>query len=166
MTPPAPGLVLATAADLERLLPLVAAYHAYEGIGFDDDTRRRVLGPLLEGPQLGRVWLITLGGELAGYVAVCFGYSIEFRGRDAFLEEVFVVERHRGKGVGGAALEQVCHECAVLGVHALHLEVARDNGAARRLYAGAGFEARQRYHLMTRRLACGAPDAAAGGSGR
>ncbi|MFT4582507.1 MAG: ribosomal protein S18 acetylase RimI-like enzyme [Gammaproteobacteria bacterium] len=39
-----------------------------------------------------------------------------------------------------------------MNIAALHLEVARSNARAARLYAAAGFEARSQYHLMTRRL--------------
>ncbi|MND01650.1 hypothetical protein D3C83_207260 [compost metagenome] len=39
---------------------------------------------------------------------------------------------------------------AALEIRKLHLEVARDNAPARRLYAKAGFVAREKYVLMSR----------------
>ena len=40
-------------------------------------------------------------------------------------------------------------EARRLDIRALHLEVARDNQRARRLYASAGFAAREQYFLMS-----------------
>jgi ribosomal protein S18 acetylase RimI-like enzyme len=52
--------------------------------------------------------------------------------------------------MGSEVLNALLPALGAHGVKALHLEVARDNDAARRLYARAGFESRDRYSLMTR----------------
>ena len=143
-------LAQATPADVEELLPLVRAYHDFEGIHSTDSNRRRALRPLLEeDSKVGRVWWIVEAGKRVGYLVLCFGYSIELGGRDAFLDELFVVPAARGRGLGTAALEAVQAKAADLGVLALHLEVAVDNPRARALYRKAGFVARERFHLMT-----------------
>jgi ribosomal protein S18 acetylase RimI-like enzyme len=142
----------ATLADFDRLLRLVEEFHAFEHVEQSDAIRRAALRPLLADPNLGRVWFIEHAGSAVGYVAVCFGYSIEFRGRDAFVDEVFISEAHRGRGIGGAALRELGREVEALGLKALHLEVDRDNAAARRLYESAGFRLRERYCLMSWRL--------------
>jgi ribosomal protein S18 acetylase RimI-like enzyme len=149
-------LHLATDENFARLLPLVRAYHGFEGVALDDATREAVLRPLLGESPLGRVWLAAVAGEVVGYAAICFGYSIEFGGRDAFVDELFVAAAHRGKGIGREVLSRVASEAAALGVRALHLEVAGTNARAQKLYAGAGFRARERFFLMSRRIG---PDA-------
>jgi hypothetical protein len=73
--------------DVEVLLPLVAAYHSFEKVTLTEPERRRALADLLADPALGFVLRLDVGGMAAGYAAVCFGYSIEFGGRDAFLDE-------------------------------------------------------------------------------
>jgi GNAT superfamily N-acetyltransferase len=145
-------LQLVTEETFARLLPLVRAYHEFEGVELDDPTRETVLRPLLGESTHGRVWFVAVAGEVVGYVAICFGYSIEFAGRDAFVDEFFVTEPHRGKGIGGQALAQVETEAATLGIRALHLEVARTNTRAQTLYGAAGFCARERFFLMSRRI--------------
>lgn len=147
-------LDLAAESDLGVLLPLVAAYHAFEQVDMTDAQRAAALAPLLR-PQApeGRVWLVRRRGEAVGYVAVCFGYSIEFRGRDAFLDELYIAEPFRGQGIGRAVVEQTKRLAAALGLRALHLEVTRDNERARKLYGSLGFEARTRFHLMSCSLA-------------
>lgn len=135
--------------DLACVVDLVRRYHEFEGIQRADVEPRAVLEPMLGGGEAGRIWLVELDGRVIGYAALGFGYSIELGGRDAFVDELFVVEEHRGKGVGGKVLEDLRSEARRLGVRALHLEVARDNERARRLYRRAGFASRDKYHLMT-----------------
>lgn len=145
-------LILARPADVDTLEPFVGAYHAFEQITSTPKSRRRALEPLLQNADLGRIWLIGVNGEIAGYIAVCFGYTIEFGGLDAFVDEFFIAAAHRGRGVGRCALERAAAEAKRCSVQALHLEVARTNVGAARLYRAAGFVARDKYHLMTRDL--------------
>ncbi|MGE0485499.1 MAG: GNAT family N-acetyltransferase [Gammaproteobacteria bacterium] len=146
-------LVVATPTDHATLLPLVRAYHAFEGIALDDDRRAAALARLLTSPQIGRAWLIRCGAGNVGYCVVCRGFSLEFGGFDAFLDELFLLPAWRGRGLGRQVLAALPAACSGLELRALHLEVARDNDAARRLYGTAGFRARERFVLMTRELA-------------
>jgi ribosomal protein S18 acetylase RimI-like enzyme len=143
-------LEVAGAAQLAALLPLVRGYHEFERVTMSDAERAAALAPLLEpGSSLGRVWLVRQGDEVVGYAALTFGYSIEFRGRDAFVDELFLVAQARGRGIGSAVLDRVKAHAAALGLVALHLEVARDNLQARRLYERWGFAAREQFHMMS-----------------
>ena len=142
----------ASAADLERILPLVRAYHEFEGIDSSTEQRESALGQLLGDARLGGIWLILESGQLAGYIALCRGFSIEFDGFDAFVDEFYLDPGYRGRGIGKAVLAAICDEARRAGIRALHLEVARDNDRARRLYAAAGFEAREKYVLMSATL--------------
>ena len=143
---------LAEPSDRDALLELIAAYHAFEQIPHDPAATARAIAPLLDHDDAGRIWLIEEGGQTVGYVALCFGYSIEFGGRDAFVDEMFLVEAARGRGLGKSALDRVADAARGLGVKALHLEVARDNIRAQRLYDRLGFALRDRYVLMSRTL--------------
>lgn len=146
----APTLLVADSTHRPILLPLVRSYHEFERVQMSDADRALAVAPLLEpGNSLGRVWLIRWRGDWIGYVAVCFGYSIEFAGRDAFIDEFFLRAGARGHGVGSRVLEQVMDLTGELGISALHLEVAAGNHRARSLYAKLGFESRDRFHLMS-----------------
>lgn len=114
-----------------------------------DDERVSTLRRLIGDDTWGRLWLIFDGDELAGYIAICIGYSIEFRGNDAFVDEFYIRPESRGRGLGTRVLERIKSEAKSMGVRALHLEVARSNAGARKLYSSAQFEAREDYMLMT-----------------
>lgn len=146
------ALRLATMDDLDRLTTLVAGFHASEGIVQDDDTRRGALVPLLEGSPHGAIWMIGPRSAPVGYIAVSFGWSIEFGGLDAFLDEFYVRERVRGRGMGSEAMMALTRALSGQGITAMHLEVDTDNTRARTLYERIGFSSRDRYHLMSRIL--------------
>jgi GNAT superfamily N-acetyltransferase len=139
----------AAPADLQRILPLVRAYHAFERIESSEAQRESALGRLLADRNLGGVWQILESGSLAGYIALCRGFSIEFNGFDAFVDEFYLEPAFRGRGIGRGVLAAIKAEAKKAGINALHLEVARDNDRARRLYAAEGFEAREKYVLMS-----------------
>ena len=142
-------LTLAKPRDLELLLPLVRAYHEFEAIDSTAAGRESAIGRLLGDASLGGIWLISSDGALCGYIALCRGFSIEFDGFDAFVDEFYLLPEFRGRGIGGLALEEIKAKARALDINALHLEVARDNERARRLYRAAGFEPRDRYLLMS-----------------
>lgn len=146
------SLRLATTDDLDRLMALVAGFHAQSGIEQDEDTRRGALAPLLEGSPHGAIWMIGPRVAPVGYIAVSFGWSIEFGGLDAFLDEIYVREKVRGRGMGSEALAALLRALSEQGIAAMHLEVEAANDAAQRLYRRVGFAPRDRYHLMTRML--------------
>ena len=144
------ALHLAKPDDLPRLQSLVAAFHAHEGIEQSDQDRKAALLPLLEGSPHGAAYLVGPRKGPVGYIVVSFGYSVEMGGIDAFIDEFYIRENVRGRGMGGEVLRALMPALADYGVKALHLEVARDNVRAKRLYTRLGFEAREKYHLMTR----------------
>ena len=140
-------------ADLECSLPLVAAFHAEEGVDSSPEDRRAAVSHILGDTDIGEMWLIETAGEAVGYLVLAYGFSIEFNGRDAFLDEIFVTKAARGRGLGRAALRKARGDMAARGVKAIHLEVAVDNDRAQKLYAEEGFVLRRGYKLMSARIA-------------
>ena len=135
--------------DAEALLPLLRDYYAEDSYPFDAAASRAALCGLLEHPERGRAWLAHEGGRIAGYVVLTLGWSLEYRGLDAFVDELYVTPARRGRGLGRRLLEELLRECRRLGVRALHLEVERDKPEAQALYRKLGFEDHER-KLMTR----------------
>ena len=143
------NLRVAEEADLNQILAYARIYHEFEGVIQSDVSTETALRPLLGQNALGRLWLICLGSQPIGYIVICYGYSIEFAGRDALVDEMFITNEHRGNGFGKAALSLVKSEAAALGIRVLHLEVGRTNERAQRLYHSAGFVQRERFFLMS-----------------
>lgn len=146
------ALTLATPEHLDRLMTLVAAFHAEEGIAQSDDMRRAGLAPLLDGIPHGVVYLIGPPRAAIGYIVITFGWSVEFGGLDGFIDELYIRPGVRKRGIASETLLSLPRALAGAGLKALHLEVDQTNETAQRLYARAGFALRPNYHLMTRRF--------------
>jgi ribosomal protein S18 acetylase RimI-like enzyme len=125
--------------DAPRLVALMNEFYAEFGTPFEPAAATQAFDALLSDERLGKVWLIQAGDDDVGYVVVTFSYSMEFSGRNAFLDDVFIRSAFRGAGLGTAALAEVRAFCVERGVRALHLETGRDNVAAQALYRRAGF---------------------------
>ncbi|HKT87798.1 MAG TPA: GNAT family N-acetyltransferase [Candidatus Sulfotelmatobacter sp.] len=115
---------------------------------FDEVEAALATERLLRDPALGRAWMIVADGQSIGYIVMAFDYSLEYRGRGAWVDEFFVRRQYRGSGIGTRALKFFVAQAKELGVSAVHLEVNHGNPAID-LYRRAGFEDHQRY-LMTK----------------
>lgn len=146
------ALTIAGPDDLDRLMRLVGDCHAEQGIEQSEAARRAALRPLLEGSPHGVIYLMGPANAPIGYAVICFGWSIEFGGMDGFLDEIYIRPGVRGRGIGTDVLHALPKALARAGMKAIHLEVARDNPRARKLYEKLGFDPRDNYGLMSRRL--------------
>jgi diamine N-acetyltransferase len=135
--------------DIEALIPMMIDFYAHEGLPFDESIARRALAGVIGDGTLGRVFLILSENKVVGYAVLTFGYSLEFHGRDAFVDELYLLDEYRGQGIGKRALEFLTEVCAENGVSALHLEVERSNASAQAVYRKFGFKDHDRY-LMTK----------------
>jgi ribosomal protein S18 acetylase RimI-like enzyme len=77
--------------------------------------------------------------ELAGYFALAIGFTIEAGGKDGFLDELFVKEKYRDRGIGRAAVKFALDICPSMEIRRLSLEVETHNSRAKRLYQDIGF---------------------------
>jgi ribosomal protein S18 acetylase RimI-like enzyme len=143
---------VAQRSDTDLLLQFMREYYEFDHLPFDEQVARAALEKLLNDASLGRVWLIHYEDEAVGYLVLTLGYSLEYGGRDAFIDEVYIRASHRGRGIGGRALVFAQDMCRSLGVRALHLEVERTNTNAQGVYRKAGFIDHDRY-LMTKQIA-------------
>lgn len=146
------ALHLAKPEDLPRLQALVAAFHAHGGIEQTDAARAKSLMPLLQGSPHGAAYLVGPRRGPVGYIIVSFGYSVKMGGISGFIDEFYIRENVRGRGMGGEVLRALIPALAEYGVVALNLEIDHNNANASRLYTRLGFAARQNHHLMTLKM--------------
>jgi ribosomal protein S18 acetylase RimI-like enzyme len=118
---------------------------------FDEPVVRDVLRKFLGSPDLGQAWVFFEGEMPVGYIVLTFGYSFEFHGRDAFIDELYIEPQYRRRGIGRRAMQFVEERARELGVNAIHLEVDDGNDPAASLYRLAGYEDHSRF-LMTKWL--------------
>ncbi|MFQ4142236.1 GNAT family N-acetyltransferase [Chlorogloeopsis sp. ULAP02] len=134
-------------SDTEILIQFIQEFYEYEGITYDETIVRTALAGILKDDSFGRVWLIKQDNQAVGYIVLTFGYSLEYRGRDAMIDEFYIRETYQGKGVGKKTIQFIENVCQGLGIQAVHLEVERENQKAQNLYRQAGFTDKNRHFL-------------------
>lgn len=143
----------ATLADAATLLRMMRALAEQEPgrIEFDQPAALAAVRLLLAEPRFGHTWLLWDGATAVGYVALTISFSFEYRGRDAFIDELYIEPAYRRRGLGRMAMQFAELRAKELGVNAVHLEVDRGNDPAMELYRKIGYADHNRY-LMTKWL--------------
>ncbi len=131
--------------DEERLRPAIQAT-------LEDSDRVLVLGAFHEGlPGFAH-------GKMVGVLVMTVLLSIEHCGEVGWIEELYVREDYRKKGLGERLLSMALDWTSARGLRALDLEVAGDKGmepaAAEHLYFKKGF-VRVQHRRLTKALAQG-----------
>jgi hypothetical protein len=82
-------------------------FYAEAGFALNAQRAAEAFAALISGEHLGQVWVIEAGAETAGaganavgYLVVTLGFSMEYGGRDAFVDDLFIRAGHRGRGSG------------------------------------------------------------------
>ncbi|MGR3758338.1 MAG: GNAT family N-acetyltransferase [Tranquillimonas sp.] len=144
-------LTLAQPDDLDRTERLVAACHEAVGIPSDEEARRDALAPLLEGTPHGALYLIGPPKSPVGYAALTFGWSVEYAGVIARVDEIFIRHGVRGRGMGTEALSRLAPVLTRHGIRAVEIDIDPADERLRRLYARIGFRPRRRPGTLVRR---------------
>jgi ribosomal protein S18 acetylase RimI-like enzyme len=127
------------------------AFYREDGMAFAPARAEAALARLIGEPALGWVTVACQHDAIVGYLAVTLGYSLEFGGQYALIDEIYIDRQQRGQGIGTGLVEGLVGECRARGLVAVRLEVERVNVEAQRFYERLGFEKHDR-DLMTRRL--------------
>ncbi|MFB2893183.1 GNAT family N-acetyltransferase [Aerosakkonemataceae cyanobacterium BLCC-F50] len=135
-------------SDRNLLLTLIEEFYQIEHLPFNVEALNKCFDEIFTNEYLATIWIIYADRESVGYLVLTYGYSLEFYGRDSFIDEFYIRENYRNQGIGKQTLEFVQTTCQTLGIKAVHLEVDRENTRAKTLYQKAGFVEHDRY-LMT-----------------
>ena len=133
-----------TPETFEQVVPLIAGYQRFYEVEEIDDERnrtffRRFVAPSEDGMLLG-AWD---GAELVGYACLYWHFSSTAAAETVLLNDLYVSERVRGRGVGRALIEASAAVGRERGAHSLEWETAPDNRTAQRLYDTTGAERSQ-----------------------
>jgi GNAT superfamily N-acetyltransferase len=146
-----PHFVLATIADIPRLLDMMATFYAIDQYAFNREMSERNMHLFIGHESLGRLWLIKHEREAIGYICASFTFSFEYGGRNALIDEFFIEAPYRSMGIGRQTLIFIERELKALGINALHLEVEPHNAKGNQLYEKQGFKGKGR-KLLTKLL--------------
>ena len=128
-----------TLSDVDSIVNLMQAFYDIDNYPFDMDKSKKLVIAFLENENLGSAWLIYVENEIVGYVILTYIFSFEYQGRIAFLDELFLLEKVRGKGIGTKTIDFVKEEALKLKLKVIYLEVEKHNKNAQKLYIASDF---------------------------
>ncbi|NBL63653.1 GNAT family N-acetyltransferase [Flavobacterium sp. NST-5] len=119
-------------------------FYAIDNYPMDVAVAKSLFFNFLGNENLGKAWLIYADDELVGYVILTFVFSFEYKGRIAFLDELYLSEKARGKGIGKKSLDFIHEQAILLSLKIIYLEVEGHNELAQKLYLSKDFEVHNR----------------------
>ena len=125
--------------DLLALLPLFAGYQRFYEAE-PDDARNRAFFSRFVAPSAEGVLLAARddGGEPLAFATVYWTFSSVSARETALMNDLFVVEAGRGRGVGRALIDAAAQAAREHGAHVLTWMTAPDNTTAQALYDRTG----------------------------
>ena len=93
---------------------------------------------ILDQAQMGQILVAREGGCVLGMVNLLYTVSTALGGRVAWLEDVIVLPRLRGRGVGRALVQAALDHAQACGCRRVTLLTDADNGRAQHLYRSLG----------------------------
>ena len=130
-------------AQLELLIEMMHELDRDDAGGEMDEVREQAaLTVLIQDAQWGRIWFIAEGETIIGYAILTFGFSVEWGGRSAEIDELYIRAAYRGRGIGTQVIAFLTDFCRANGICSLHLEVFNHNRGAYRFYRRRGFRER------------------------
>lgn len=143
----------ATVADADTIVSftLQEAREA-EGIEKGADAVRRGVQAGLEDPTLARYWVAeSADGRIIASISVVTEWSNFHGGEYWWVQSLFIVPEHRGRGVVEALLDHVARAAREAAALDLRLYAHQSNRRALQAYKRCGFETAP-YTIMTRSL--------------
>lgn len=130
--------------EIPTIVALMTDFYQIDGYLIDPNLSEKLFADFIEKPDLGRAWIIYEDQEVVGYLILAFMFSFEYGGTIAFLDELYLNEKSRGKGLGKKAVAFVQDQAAKFNLKLLYLEIEHHNSTAQKLYLAAGFELHNR----------------------
>ncbi|MEM8521943.1 GNAT family N-acetyltransferase [Flavobacterium sp. PL12] len=138
-------------SEIETIVNMMEQFYAIDNYPIDTEISKRLFQEFISDEKLGKAWLIFSDNEVVGYVILAFIFSFEYQGTIAFLDELYLSEKARGKGIGSQTVAFVLEESKKLSLKLIYLEIENHNQNAQKLYIASGFEMHNR-KLMAHKI--------------
>ena len=130
--------------DIPTITQMMQDFYAIDNYPMDVEESKKLFQEFITNENLGKSWLIFSENEIVGYIILTFIFSFEYGGKIAFIDELFIQETARGKGIGKEAIQFIQREVPKLSLKLLYLEVEPHNENAQKLYLAHDFELHNR----------------------
>jgi GNAT superfamily N-acetyltransferase len=125
-------------ADAEKFMGLVTRLAKFERLRPPSKAgRKRLLDDVFRNRRI-RLFVADEGGKLVGYALYFYSYSSFVAKPTLYLEDLYVLEEYRGRGVGFALFRRCVDEAVARGCGRMEWAVLTWNAKALRFYEKLG----------------------------
>ena len=126
-------------SDIDIITVMMEDFYAIDNYPIEAQATKKMFQEFISNENFGKAWLIYADNKIAGYVILTYIFSFEYGGKIAFVDELFIKESARGKGIGKETIQFVQQESPKLSLKLLYLEVENHNENAQKLYIAQDF---------------------------
>lgn len=130
--------------QIETITQMMQEFYAIDNYPINIEVSKKLFHDFFSDENLGKAWLIYDDSEIVGYVILTIIFSFEYGGKIAFLDELYIKEIARGKGIGKQAIQFIKEQAKFLNIKLLYLEIENHNKNAQKLYLANDFEVHHR----------------------
>lgn len=131
-------------SEIDIAIKMMQDFYAIDNYPIDIEVTEKLFQEFIENENLGKAYLICQSdegriSEIIGYVILTFVFSFEYKGRMAFLDELYITQTARGKGIGKQTIDFVKQEAEKAKVKMMYLEIENHNKNGQKLYLANDF---------------------------
>lgn len=128
-----------TQTDREIYKQMAAEFYSSDAVShrIPDEYFETAFTAAIEGNPCIDIYILEYNGEIAGYSAIANTFTTEGGGKTVWLDELYIREKYRGRGLGSELIDRLKSDGTV---KRIRLEITPENEKAKRLYKSKGFE--------------------------
>ncbi len=131
----------ATQEDIEDITKLL--YHLFNQeveFNFNKKLHKKALRKIINDKNIGEIFVIVKKGKIIGCVNILYTVSTALGGTVAFLEDMIISPKYRGKSLGTKLLQYTINYLTKKGVQRITLLTDKDNYKAHKFYEKLSFK--------------------------
>ncbi len=127
-------------SKIDTITQMMQDFYAIDNYPIDIEVSKKLFQEFITNENFGNAWLIYTNEKIVGYVILTFVFSFEYKGKIAFLDELYIKENFRGKGIGKQTIDFIKKQASNQNIKLIYLEVENHNQNAQKLYLANDFE--------------------------
>lgn len=131
-------------SQIEIIISMMKDFYSIDNYPIDIKVSKKLFQEFISDEKLGKAWVIYSNDVIVGYVILTYIFSFEYKGKIAFLDELYIKENYRGKGIGKQTVDFIKEKASNQNTKLIFLEVENHNQNAQNLYLAKGFEIHNR----------------------
>ena len=131
-------------SQTETITQMMQDFYSIDNYPIDVEVSKKLFQEFISDEKLGKSWLIYSTEDLVGYVILTYIFSFEYKGRIALLDQLYIKECYRGKGIEKQTIDFIKEQASNQNINLIYLEVENHNQNAQKLYLANDFEVHNR----------------------